>query len=516
PSASTILWTTTIDCGFHMKASFGSRRLTRDRSVPEMFSIESILLGSGESKGAIGHLDVRLDPKRTCFSIMSIWLETTSMDVMTGVYCCSPRTHPYRRAEVLRRFLFMARQAAAEHTKGNLILFASPGMAHQSCHFDEILQAIASVDLNMAEECYIAEGGCFITFNSPLSTFRLDDIRALDIALAVRKNLLKLDKLFLEKQKYDALGQPPNDILLSTVSEPLEVRMMAKAEEIPAISIQKATSPDEDVTAWRTGHFISATNRPSKMNLHTSAGSQMRDSFIHVDNVDNMNNVIPICVSPNVEKFDNIYSLNSKQDIAAVGEINGMRNSPPKLKMSQKSGTVDKKENMPRSGKNLASERYDNDFFDKPSNETLRSASQTLEKDGKRHVALPKRNSPRISHRSKTSDATRFNSLRGDVACVTRKIPSGSQRRTIATPASLSLTTNNDDKNNKTNRVELQNNNLKQLSKGRGRIVRISTATKAKTAILKEKSCTDERKKPTGVRIMKNELKEDSLVASHF
>uniref|UniRef100_A0A0M3HEY1 Uncharacterized protein n=1 Tax=Ascaris lumbricoides TaxID=6252 RepID=A0A0M3HEY1_ASCLU len=108
-----------------MKASFGSRRLTRDRSVPEMFSIESILLGSGESKGAIGHLDVRLDPKRTCFTIMSIWLETTSMDVMTGVYCCSPRTHPYRRAEVLRRFLFMARQAAAEHTKGNLILFVS-------------------------------------------------------------------------------------------------------------------------------------------------------------------------------------------------------------------------------------------------------------------------------------------------------------------------------------------------------------------------------------------------------
>ncbi|KHN83065.1 hypothetical protein Tcan_04899, partial [Toxocara canis] len=206
PSATTILWTTAIDCGFHMKASFGSRRLARDRSVPEMFSIESILLGSRELECAIGHLDVSLDPKRTCFSIMNIWLENSCMDVMTGVYCCSPKTPSLRRADLLRRFLFMARKAAAEHTKGNLILFASPGMTQQRCHFDEILQTIASVDLNMAEECYIADGGCFITFESPLATFRnftviqrfktvcfrLDDIRAVDMGQAVRKNLLKV------------------------------------------------------------------------------------------------------------------------------------------------------------------------------------------------------------------------------------------------------------------------------------------------------------------------------------
>ncbi|VDM41529.1 unnamed protein product [Toxocara canis] len=147
-----------------MKASFGSRRLARDRSaavhctavikmsqrigtagpfsavgvvdagmyqtVYKKYSLQIIFYalvsaGSRELECAIGHLDVSLDPKRTCFSIMNIWLENSCMDVMTGVYCCSPKTPSLRRADLLRRFLFMARKAAAEHTKGNLILFVS-------------------------------------------------------------------------------------------------------------------------------------------------------------------------------------------------------------------------------------------------------------------------------------------------------------------------------------------------------------------------------------------------------
>ncbi|KHN71020.1 Sorbitol dehydrogenase [Toxocara canis] len=349
-----------------MKASFGSRRLARDRSVPEMFSIESILLGSRELECAIGHLDVSLDPKRTCFSIMNIWLENSCMDVMTGVYCCSPKTPSLRRADLLRRFLFMARKAAAEHTKGNLILFASPGMTQQRCHFDEILQTIASVDLNMAEECYIADGGCFITFESPLATFRLDDIRAVDMGQAVRKNLLKveievpfadeelcdyfekqplffslsvkkhilfneqskssspspellrlrLNKLLLEKHALDTVGCPLTDILLSPTGK--------------AINLSAFTNDDE--TTQRV-HNEETIERPSsvnsgtyKMSTHGHVDVRSKAPVTHAYNVDIMNNVvIPVCKSPSLEELHEIHNrtlqnmnMTSQKNLCAV------------------------------------------------------------------------------------------------------------------------------------------------------------------------------------------------------
>lgn len=306
----------------------------------------------------------------------------------------------------------------------------------------------------------------------------------------------------MEKEKLDALGHPPTDILLSPIGKPLEISMRTADEELHNIHAQNTTNPDEDRTTWPNGNSSSVVTRPIKTpptDASYTIDLQQTNSLMRVDNVDNMNNITQNCICSNIEKVNSTYSLTLKENSAIANEIKNVENSSIKSSTGQngqKLDKIEKKENVIPNEKVLSRRKLHNVIFDKLDDANLRRQSrQTEEKIRKTFSIESKRNMSDMSDLSRTSESVRYNSLRSETTHTTRKISSANVARSLKTSTTISSVANGNEKTNNKNLVGIPRNELKQFTKGRGRIVRITTGTSEKTAILKETPQSDERKK---------------------